>query len=470
MNCTRSKRTCKGYGLKLAWPDKFDGRRKQKRWNAEPENSATRYVTRGGKFAFLNTAFEDIEGKKVGWGELARRGEEEMGIRVEVPRTLSFLRLGDGEAELLRYYDSVVARMITTIDDDTNGFRLDLIPMALSASDSPSQSLLQATLALSSFHAGREEEALSHKVKAIKLLSDSLQQNSGANRMAQFSTCMMLCVYSVFDSSDTTWNMHLQGAKSLKSSCCKFEQEYPAFVFLNYWLEYHDVFSAYSYPAQTSSEQRLSDIILPESTPATQKIIGLLGCSTELLRIISCINQFRVAVTPAKNRTPPPYSSTVEFVFTVRERLVDLRQEILVQPGETSGTISHTRITLTAELYRLAALLYLYRNAPSGSDTDIEVREYSKQGLVILEQMDVCTSPWPLFILACNACSDTDRIKVMRIIEEGGTERRVGNYQIIRSLVQKVWKQHDLRADGKGGGRIDWRDLIEVGSTMPSFI
>ena len=92
--------------------------------------------------------------------------------------------------------DSVLARMITTIDDESNGFRLDLIPMALGSSDASARSLLHATLALSSFHLGRPDEALRYKVKAIKSLSESFQ-SAGTSKVAQFAACMMLCVYSV---------------------------------------------------------------------------------------------------------------------------------------------------------------------------------------------------------------------------------------------------------------------------------
>jgi hypothetical protein len=86
--------------------------------------------------------------------------------------------------------------MITTIDDDTNGFRLNLIPMALLSSETSSKSLLQATLALSSFHLGREEEALVHKVRAIELLADSFQ-DAASSRIAQFSTCMSKLVMCI---------------------------------------------------------------------------------------------------------------------------------------------------------------------------------------------------------------------------------------------------------------------------------
>jgi hypothetical protein len=86
--------------------------------------------------------------------------------------------------------------MITTIDDGTNGFRLDVIPMALSSSDAASRSLLQSTLALSSFHLGRPEDALKHKVQALKSLSGSFL-GTAYSRLTQIAACMMLTVYSV---------------------------------------------------------------------------------------------------------------------------------------------------------------------------------------------------------------------------------------------------------------------------------
>ena len=95
--------------------------------------------------------------------------------------------------------DSVVARMLTTIDDGTNGFRLEIMPLALRSTDASATSLLQAILALASFHLGNREEALNHKVKAIQALAESLHCESldERNYLTQFASCLMLCVYSV---------------------------------------------------------------------------------------------------------------------------------------------------------------------------------------------------------------------------------------------------------------------------------
>lgn len=92
--------------------------------------------------------------------------------------------------------ESILSRMITTIDDGTNGFRTDVLPMALSSRNDSSRSLLKAILAVSAFHIGKMEEALTYKVSAIQSLALSVQTAADPNP-AQLAACMMLCVYSV---------------------------------------------------------------------------------------------------------------------------------------------------------------------------------------------------------------------------------------------------------------------------------
>ena len=42
---------------------------------------------------------------------------------------------------------------------------------------------------------------------------------------------------------------------------------------------------------------------------------------------------------------------------------------------------------------------------------------------------------WPLFVLACSVTSDADRVAMVRYIEAGARERRVGNYDVVGKLV-----------------------------------
>jgi hypothetical protein len=92
--------------------------------------------------------------------------------------------------------ESVLSRMITTIDDANNGFRTDIIQMALSCRAESSMSLFQAILAVSAIHLGRTKEALAHKMSAIQSLAASMKPDA-TFKPAQLATCMMLCVYTV---------------------------------------------------------------------------------------------------------------------------------------------------------------------------------------------------------------------------------------------------------------------------------
>ena len=90
----------------------------------------------------------------------------------------------------------VLSRMITTIDDSRNGFRTVLIPNALSGKSLSSQSLREAILALSASHLQGYEAAVKYKLRAIRLLSNSI--NKGEKEyVSQFATCMMLCICDV---------------------------------------------------------------------------------------------------------------------------------------------------------------------------------------------------------------------------------------------------------------------------------
>lgn len=381
--------------------------------------------------------------------------------------------------------DQVLARMVTTIDDNTNGFRLDIIPMALS-SDAGSQSLLHATLALSSYHLGREEDALNHKVKALKLLSESFK-HSIASRLSQFAACMMLCVYSVskwwahyrqklrqckvFDASDTTWHLHLQGAKSISATLTSQERSTPSSNFFSSWFDYHETFSTYSHTDAVASVSSISTIKLPESNTDTRKIIGTLGSSAELLGLISCINQLR-RIKDSKPWSPgQPPREALDIVMRIRSQLRNLVQDVHISTEQpVTEHTRHNRISLTAEFYRIGALMYLYEIVPSQTLPNLEVEDLVADGFAVLEQLEICTSPWPLFVLACNVTSDINRLKTLQVLDDMDQKRRIGNYQIIRGLIQAVWKQQDLAIDEKMPTQVDWRSLIDSKSSVPSFI
>lgn len=88
--------------------------------------------------------------------------------------------------------------MISTIDAN-NGFRQELVPMAVARNSYATESLLNAIYALSAFHKHGIDAAFEYKLKAIQLLKWSIAEDSplGAHMEPQIAASMMLCVYNV---------------------------------------------------------------------------------------------------------------------------------------------------------------------------------------------------------------------------------------------------------------------------------
>jgi hypothetical protein len=189
----------------------------------------------------------------------------------------------------------------------------------------------------------------------------------------------------------------------------------------------------------------------------------------ELLQLIGCINQLCGLRRSAG--WADPLSSPIPFldkISLMESRLMDLQQELIVQSGSTTGNIDNTRITFTAELYRIAALLYFYQTIPSTFLPIIDIKGLLNTGLSILWKMGICSSPWPLFIIACSV-QEEYRIPILNLMEASGSSRRIGNYSIIMGLVKAVWKRQDILSEEKNKRYVDWRDLVQ-GGYMPSFI
>ena len=133
--------------------------------------------------------------------------------------------------------------MITTVDDARNGFRNELLPMTLAQKSEASESLAEAILALSALHLGMQEDALQYKARALRSLKKSLSSNGANTPSAQIATCMILCVYGVFDPGDGDWMIHLRGAKSLTDNYAGCFNLSP---FVRSWLLYHDALANFS--------------------------------------------------------------------------------------------------------------------------------------------------------------------------------------------------------------------------------
>lgn len=273
--------------------------------------------------------------------------------------------------------------------------------------------------------------------------------------------------------------IHLQGARTIVHGACVTGAT-DSEAFLLDWFAYHDVLQNYTRCHGSGMEQsptnmvmqlpgvrnsQVSDLVQPLYCLlcSSLQVIGLLGCSREVLYLIASINHLRSLPQALR-------AQQVEIANSVRDQLQHLQQEVLITTGVTAGIVDVQRISLTADFYRKAAQLYLEQVMPGQHMQDHYIEDLVNDCFTLLDQLGLCTSPWPLFVLANWCVEDEHRIKILAILEAMNHERRIGNVEVVETIVRALWRRIDLRAPDKKFHDIDWRDLVDTNEFMPSFI
>lgn len=211
--CLKTDRNCLGYAIRLVWPDTPDGRRKLP--SAPLPVDTERPCTDGAFYGqqFLNTSYEDIERSRgvftslVLYDRLHGRPQPCLtlvpDLQGQEPHLLAYCKQ---RSRLIVTWTSLtscqdeqkITRMISTVDAN-NGFRNQIMPMAISGCSLAAKALRSAVLSLAAFHRHGRNAALPHKTHALQFLSHSLERDSVSygHIEVQLAASMMMCVYNV---------------------------------------------------------------------------------------------------------------------------------------------------------------------------------------------------------------------------------------------------------------------------------
>lgn len=108
--------------------------------------------------------------------------------------------------------------------------------------------------------------------------------------------------------------------------------------------------------------------------------------------------------------------------------------------------------TMSTAIHCIAALLYLQRASLGYARTDSSHQALVDQGLDILSRIVPTRAAWPLFLIACEAKGDEQRMRIQDLFEQTAIEQRgFGSERSrrIRLLVEAFWKQDDLDTQGE---------------------
>ncbi|RYO99742.1 hypothetical protein DL764_006730 [Monosporascus ibericus] len=201
------------------------------------------------------------------------------------------------------------------------------------------------------------------------------------------------------------------------------------------------------------------------------KIIGSLGCSVEVMEFISYVNGLRASVLRGESAafTPDEQAQRQDEFHNVESRLATLVQRLDPHAGMHLSMREQVRIQTTAELYRIAAFLYLQRTCNTAHAEELR-SIYMEQAFKALRSLEICTSPWPLFVVACETENDEQRIEILQILDRMENTRNIGNLLVLRNIIESYWNRKDLQADIGRSSDLKWWDVVDLQTSAPWFI
>lgn len=318
--------------------------------------------------------------------------------------------------------------------------------MAL-ANDSPSAAaVLQSLLALSSVHRdGLQSQAADLKVAALRALVAAPKSDIGSMEAAQLVAAgMLLCSFEIKHASCTSgqWITHMLGAKSIiKASQLN---RYNEFSTLLDWVYYHDILSRFSMiywnPSLPSvPDSSLSSTLEPCNSSVYNDILRL------LLEVCETTNS--PEAVPADNREE--YASFLKILaFRIRN----------IPPSDT-----------IMELFQSAMLVYLTRVSASPLEPAEETEQRIQNAFATISQVGGCEVQFPLFILACEARTDSERGAVLDLMSRTEEQASSRSLYLVKKLIMAIWTQDDL-ADRKIRYTAKLTGVISCCAILPTFV
>ena len=188
----------------------------------------------------------------------------------------------------------------------------------------------------------------------------------------------------------------------------------------------------------------------------------------ELMNIISTIQD---VILECGNIEAPRYQN--ETVLQLKQRLQYLRQSLVPHGPTFPMAGDESKAFDTAELYRIAAMIFLERACRRIPRSDPQIEYLVEAGLKLLERLKGCAVMWPLFIVACEAETDEHRNIALASFEASTKVRKAGNISWVQGLAEAVWKQDDLftysSAPADTVQLLRYRSVISASGQLPNF-
>ena len=188
-----------------------------------------------------------------------------------------------------------------------------------------------------------------------------------------------------------------------------------------------------------------------------------IGCPIDVLQLIVHTCTRAIVAEP----------SEMDFANAAMEHTKVLEQSIFNAVGHygpihVQYATPIDRNTMVADLHRLACLIYVNRAVHCISGIDFRHIRLVREGMLLLTEMITCENAWPLFIIACEAVDDDQRLAILDVFEHSREDRRRRSSHIhfIQHMIEAVWHQHDLNVEDQ----VDYLTIFDAVISGVPFI
>jgi hypothetical protein len=461
--CTRLKIFCKGYGVRLKWQDDAVSTlakpprkgRKKKAIDHDQALSPASIIS----FASTPSALSSPD--------VLLSSPESAKSMPTLPVNSPGLSYGlaPNDRWLLSYWVERLSALISVAprNDTATPFQRHLTAMIYESPALRSTILSMAAnhLASASNNASLHLQGYRHQRDAIRELQRVIQDPVGMDTEPALATVMMMQVSARLFGDDDEAHVanHLNGAKAmitrhgesswLVSSSARF---------LMSLFAYHDILSSVSRGSQPLLNHE-ADFVAIEGEKKLESIANVLV-------IVAQISQLQHAIKTRKAQSPRSPALTEDENTTGRH----IQQTLLAMDFVTckrEDTREHTDISSTAEAYRHAAFIYLYRTwLDIGAPNPISV-EHINQCLLQLRQVGIhspLTSAhmWPLFTAGCEAIDSLQRQFVRDRFAELYAAKQFPSLKRVMRDIEHVWAAKDMEQQMRGQDGMAKVDCIQV--------
>lgn len=438
--CIRLNITCKGYGVKL-------------KWRNIPATSPPTKRARNGRGKSVESPVGDspvstssISSAPAILGSMEANPSSEWtkgGVMISISTLDTTPDLSTGDKRLLHYWTERLSSLIsvTPKNEQPSPFQQHLTYMVYlpGALRSTILSMAANHLSLVSNDSSLRLHAYRHQRDAIQLLQRLIASPAENNREPALATILMMQISTRLfgdDDAEPHATNHLIGAKAMVSQRGGLAawNTTPSARFLLSVFAYHDILSSVS---------RGSSPLIEHGT----RFNAIEGATN--MHSIAEVLQLVARISELQHMTK---SGTDDAGFPDRRHAIsrDIEQALLDLNflSLSNNDAEALDVILTAEAYRHAAFIYLYRvwlNVGSPNPTTIH---HVERCLSCIDQISVNSSLvsshiWPLFTAGCEAITFEQRIFVRVRFQEMFISRKFPALKRVANDIEEVWSSKD---------------------------